>query len=94
MAVCDHRHDADHRHHRHRPPLLLDWHAGLLAGVGLVFSALEPIPFFMMTLFAFNMVNKRRREHPNKAAVLWALGTGVMAFLGAGVWGFCTPWPR
>lgn len=55
---------------------------------GSVFSALEPIPFFMMTIFAFNMVNKRRREHPNKAAVLWALGTGVMAFLGAGVWGF------
>ncbi|MBT9539080.1 cbb3-type cytochrome c oxidase subunit I [Thiobacillus sp.] len=55
---------------------------------GSVFSALEPIPFFMMTLFAFNMVNRRRREHPNKAAVLWALGTGVMAFLGAGVWGF------
>jgi nitric oxide reductase subunit B len=55
---------------------------------GSVFSALEPIPFFMMTLFAFNMVNRRRREHPNQAAVLWALGTGVMAFLGAGVWGF------
>ena len=42
----------------------------------------------MMTLFAFNMVNKRRRQHPNRVAVLWALGTGVMAFLGAGVWGF------
>ena len=56
--------------------------------LGSIFSALEPIPFFMMTLFAFNMVNKRRREHPNKAAVLWAMGTGVMAFLGAGVWGF------
>lgn len=56
--------------------------------IGSIFSALEPIPFFMMTLFAFNMVNQRRREHPNKAAVLWALGTAVMAFLGAGVWGF------
>ena len=55
---------------------------------GSVFSAMEPIPFFMMTVFAFNMVNRRRREHPNQAAVLWALGTGVMAFLGAGVWGF------
>ena len=55
---------------------------------GSVFSALEPIPFFVMTLFAFNMVNRRRRDHPNKAATLWALGTGVMAFLGAGVWGF------
>ncbi|HEY0841807.1 cbb3-type cytochrome c oxidase subunit I [Methylotenera sp.] len=55
---------------------------------GSVFSALEPIPFFMLTIFAFNMVNKRRREHPNQAAILWALGTGVMSFLGAGVWGF------
>jgi nitric oxide reductase subunit B len=55
---------------------------------GSIFSALEPIPFFMMTVFAFNMVNRRRRHHPNKAAMLWALGTAVMAFLGAGVWGF------
>ncbi|MBV1875120.1 MAG: cbb3-type cytochrome c oxidase subunit I [Cycloclasticus sp.] len=56
--------------------------------LGSVFSALEPIPFFLMTLFAFSVVNKRRRNHPNKAAVLWALGTAVVAFLGAGVWGF------
>jgi len=55
---------------------------------GSIFSALEPIPFFMMVIFAFNMVNRRRREHPNKPAVLWAMGTAVMAFLGAGVWGF------
>ncbi|MBT3204053.1 MAG: nitric-oxide reductase large subunit [Gammaproteobacteria bacterium] len=55
---------------------------------GSIFSAMEPIPFFMMTIFAFNMVNRRRRNHPNQAAVLWALGTAVMAFLGAGVWGF------
>ncbi|GLX76931.1 nitric oxide reductase subunit B [Thalassotalea insulae] len=56
--------------------------------IGSVFSALEPLPFFAMVLYAFNMVNRRRREHPNKAATLWALGTAVMAFLGAGVWGF------
>jgi nitric oxide reductase subunit B len=43
--------------------------------VGSVFSALEPIPFFMMTLFAFNMVQRRKREHPNQAAVLWTVGT-------------------
>jgi len=41
-----------------------------------------------MVLFALNMVNRRRREHPNKAASLWAIGTTVTAFLGAGVWGF------
>jgi len=55
---------------------------------GSIFSAMEPIPFFMMTIFAFNMVNRRRKNHPNQAAVFWALGTAVMAFLGAGVWGF------
>ncbi|MFK5984230.1 MAG: cbb3-type cytochrome c oxidase subunit I [Pseudomonadota bacterium] len=55
---------------------------------GSIFSAMEPIPFFMMTVFAFTMVFKRKKEHPNKAAMLWAMGTAVMAFLGAGVWGF------
>jgi nitric oxide reductase subunit B len=49
---------------------------------------MEPIPFFLMVVYAFNMVNNRRKDHPNKAATLWALGTPVMAFLGAGLWGF------
>ncbi len=56
--------------------------------LGSIFSALEPIPFFVMVLFAFNTINQRKREHPNKVTVLWAMGTAVMAFLGAGVWGF------
>ena len=56
--------------------------------LGSVFSALEPLPFFFMTMFALTMVNQRRRDHPNKATVLWACGSAVMAFLGAGVWGF------
>lgn len=56
--------------------------------LGSVFSALEPIPFFMMVVFAFRMVQGRRIEHGNKIAITWALGTAVMAFLGAGVWGF------
>ncbi|MFO1338592.1 MAG: cbb3-type cytochrome c oxidase subunit I [Burkholderiaceae bacterium] len=56
--------------------------------VGSVFGAMEPIPLFMMTVFVFNMVQRRRREHPNQAAVLWAVGTSVMGFLGAGLWGF------
>ena len=55
---------------------------------GSIFSALEPIPFVLMVLFAFTTVKNRRREHPNKIATLWALGTAVVAFLGAGVWGF------
>jgi len=55
---------------------------------GSVFSAMEPLPFFFMTIFAFTMINRRRRSHPNKAVILWAMGTAVLAFLGAGVWGF------
>lgn len=56
--------------------------------LGSIFSAIEPIPFFMMVLFAFRMVQKRRYDHNNRIATTWALGTAVMAFLGAGVWGF------
>tara|TARA_R110001583_G_scaffold186424_1_gene347152 strand:- start:7754 stop:9145 length:1392 start_codon:yes stop_codon:yes gene_type:complete len=56
--------------------------------MGSIFSALEPVPFFMMVLFAFKMVNERRIDHTNKIAITWAKGTAVMAFLGAGVWGF------
>ncbi len=56
--------------------------------LGSVFSALEPIPFLMLIGFAFRMYAMRRREHPNRAALLWAMGTPIMAFLGAGLWGF------
>jgi len=56
--------------------------------VGSIFSALEPVPFFAMVLFAFSMVSQRRRQHANRAATLWAKGTTVTAFFGAGVWGF------
>ena len=56
--------------------------------IGSIFSALEVVPFFAMVVFAFAMVWKGGRDHPNKAAVLWALGCVVMAFFGAGVWGF------
>lgn len=56
--------------------------------LGSIFSAAEPLPFFMMVLFAFRMAEQRRIHHRNEVALLWAKGTAVMAFLGAGVWGF------
>ncbi len=56
--------------------------------IGSVFSAMEVIPFFAMVLFVFTMVWKGQRKHPNQAALLWALGCAVLAFFGAGVWGF------
>ncbi len=56
--------------------------------VGSIFSTLEVVPFFLMMSFAFVMVWKGRRNHPNKAALLWSLGSSTVAFFGAGVWGF------
>jgi len=56
--------------------------------IGSIFSALEVIPFFAMMAFSFVMVWKGKRDHPNKAALLWALGSSTVAFFGAGVWGF------
>ena len=56
--------------------------------LGNIFSSFEILPFFAMVLFTFAMVWKRRREHPNTAAYLWSLGCAVLAFFGAGVWGF------
>lgn len=55
--------------------------------LGSVFSALEVVPFFAMVIFAFMMVWKGGRAHPNKAALLWSLGCATLAFFGAGVWG-------
>jgi nitric oxide reductase subunit B len=56
--------------------------------VGSFFSALEVVPLFAMVAFAFYMFWRGNRNHPNKSAILWTLGCTVMAFFGAGVWGF------
>jgi nitric oxide reductase subunit B len=55
---------------------------------GSIFSTLELAPFFLMTVFTFNMINIQSHKHPNSATTVWLIGTPVMAFLGAGVWGF------
>ncbi|MBK5962471.1 nitric-oxide reductase large subunit [Rhodoplanes elegans] len=56
--------------------------------IGSLFSTLEVAPFFTMVLFTVQMTWKAGRKHPNRAALLWSVGCSVMAFLGAGVWGF------
>ncbi|WFE77262.1 cbb3-type cytochrome c oxidase subunit I [Roseinatronobacter sp. S2] len=56
--------------------------------IGSIFSTLEVAPLFAMVCFAFIMVWKGKRKHPNNAALLWTLGSAVLAFFGAGVWGF------
>ncbi len=56
--------------------------------IGSIASAVEPLPFFLMIMYAFTMEKQRRVDHENKIALTWAKGTAVIAFLGAGVWGF------
>jgi len=56
--------------------------------VGTIFSTLEILPFFAMVVWAFYLLWLGGRDHPNSAAILWSIGCPVMAFFGAGVWGF------
>ncbi|MBX7056594.1 MAG: cbb3-type cytochrome c oxidase subunit I [Leptospirales bacterium] len=62
--------------------------------VGGIFSALEPLAFLGMAIWAINMYRKKGREHPNKIAIFWTLGCAVMSFLGAGFLGFAHTWPQ
>jgi len=62
--------------------------------VGGIFSALEPLAFLAMTLWALNMYRKGEKKHPNKLAVLWTLGAAIVAFLGAGVLGLAHTLPQ
>ena len=62
--------------------------------LGSIFSAIEPVPFFMMVVFAFRMVRQRRIEHNNKIAATWALGTAVMPSWVLVYGASSTPWLR
>ena len=56
--------------------------------IGSISSAVEPLPFLLMILFAFTMARDRKIKHDNEITLTWAKGTAVMSFIGAGVWGF------
>ncbi len=62
--------------------------------VGGIFSAMEPLAFLAMTLWAINMYRKGEKKHPNKLAVYWTLGASIVAFLGAGVLGLAHTLPQ
>ena len=55
--------------------------------IGGIFSALEPLAFLAMALFALNMYRKGERKHPNKTALNWTLGAAITSFVGAGLLG-------
>jgi len=61
--------------------------------VGGIFSALEPLAFLGMALFAFAMYRKGEQNHPNKLALYWTLGCAVVSFVGAGLLGIAHTLP-
>jgi len=62
--------------------------------IGGVFSALEPLAFLAMALFAVAMYRKSGRNHPNKISLYWTVGGAIMSFVGAGVLGAAHTLPQ
>lgn len=62
--------------------------------IGGIFSALEPLAFLGMALFALAMYRKGEKNHPNKLALNWTLGTAIVSFVGAGLLGLAHTLPQ
>ncbi len=62
--------------------------------IGGFFSALEPLAFLGMALFAITMYRKSGRTHPNQVAIYWTVGSAIMSFVGAGFLGFAHTLPQ
>lgn len=61
--------------------------------IGGIFSALEPLAFLAMTVFAIQMYRKGNKKHPNKLALYWTMNTAIVSFLGAGLLGLAHTLP-
>ncbi len=61
--------------------------------IGGIFSAMEPLAFLAMTIFAVQMYRKGNKKHPNKLALYWTLNTAIVSFLGAGLLGLAHTLP-
>ena len=55
--------------------------------IGGIFSAMEPLAFLGMAIFAFVMYKKGGKKHPNSIALYWTLGCAMVSFVGAGLLG-------
>ena len=62
--------------------------------IGGFFSALEPLAFLGMALYGVTMMRRGGRRHPNKVALTWTVGCGIMSFVGAGFLGFAHTLPQ
>lgn len=62
--------------------------------IGGIFSALEPLAFLGMAMYAITIAKRGGRQHPNKTALAWTVGCGVLSFVGAGFLGFAHTIPQ
>ena len=62
--------------------------------IGGIFSALEPLAFLGMAIYAITIAKRGGRQHPNRTALAWTVGCGVMSFVGAGFLGFAHTIPQ
>jgi nitric oxide reductase subunit B len=56
--------------------------------LGGTFSALEPVPIALMVVDAWRLRRHAPAPYPNKVAWTWVVGSVILHFFGAGVWGF------
>ena len=61
--------------------------------IGGFFSALEPLVFLGMAMYAYFAMRRSGLSHPNTLAVHWAVGSAIFSALGAGLLGLAHTWP-
>ena len=61
--------------------------------IGGIFSALEPLAFLGMAVYAYYAIRRSGLAHPNTLALHWTLGSAIFSALGAGILGLAHTWP-
>lgn len=62
--------------------------------IGGIFSALEPLAFLGMAIYAVAIAKKGERHHPNQIALKWTVGSAIISFVGAGFLGLAHTLPQ
>ena len=57
------------------------------------FSALEPLAFLGMAMYAYMAMRRSGLAHPNRLALHWTIGSAIFSALGAGMLGLAHTWP-
>src|SRR6476620_10428909 len=61
--------------------------------IGGVFSALEPLVFLGMSVYAYMAIRRSGLSHPNTLALPWTLGSAIFSMLGAVILVLAHTWP-